>query len=184
MDDRFFGRGGFRQRLFVKVGFQDRFDALVAVGFQKQGAAAGGLHPLGRVPFSQPHDAQAGAETLLRMFAALHDAGSQISGVGSVFTRPVHDPGGGPFQIFLMGLGHMFRQRGVFIFFVTARMGGNAAVLEQYLHGGGRHPCLHLFFYKLIGDAVVVTVNLDMVVDVDPDLLPFGILIRNGRKGF
>ncbi|KFN39762.1 hypothetical protein KN63_01480 [Smithella sp. F21] len=34
MDDRFFSRGGFRQLLFVKAGFQDRFDALVAVGFQ------------------------------------------------------------------------------------------------------------------------------------------------------
>jgi len=68
---------------------------------------------------------------LFRMFTFFHNAGSQIPGVGSVFTCPLQDSGRGPFQIFLMGLGHMFLQGGVFIFFITARMAGDATVLEQ-----------------------------------------------------
>ena len=81
-----------------------------------------------------------------------------------------------------MGLGHMFRKRGVLIFFVTARMDGNATVFEQHLHGSGCHPCLHLLFDKLIGDAVVVIVNRDVIVNIDSDLLVFGILVGNGRQ--
>jgi hypothetical protein len=41
-----------------------------------------------------------------------------------------------------------------------------------------------LFPGELVWDAVVVTVNLDMVVDVDSGLFPLGILIRDGRQRF
>ena len=40
-----------------------------------------------------------------------------------------------------------------------------------------------MFFDKLIGNAVVVPIHLDMVVDVDPGLFPFRILIGGGRQG-
>ena len=146
MDDRFHQAGCFRQILLVEARFKDRFDALVAVRFQKKGAAASGLHPLRRVSFFQPDDAQAGTKALLRVSATLHDAGHQSPGMGSVSTRPVPNPGGGPFQNVLMGLGHMFRKRGVRTFPITSRMTGDAAVLEQYLHRSCRQPHLHLLF--------------------------------------
>jgi hypothetical protein len=34
MENRFYGRGGFRRFLLIQIGLQDRFDAFVAVGFQ------------------------------------------------------------------------------------------------------------------------------------------------------
>ena len=56
----------------------------------------------------------------------------------------------------------------------------------------GREADLHLFFGQLIGDAVVVVVDFDMVVDVDP--WPFSIrhirrvfraeVLRPGGRGF
>lgn len=36
----------------------------------------------------------------------------------------------------------------------------------------------------MIGDIVIVAVYLDMVVDIDPGLFPFGIHIPVFRKGF
>jgi len=93
----FSAEGGFRQLLFVKAGFQDRFDALVAVGFQKQGASASNLRPLGRIALYQPHDARTGAETLsgCSRFSMMQEARSRV--VGAVFTCPVQYPGRGPF---------------------------------------------------------------------------------------
>jgi len=41
-----------------------------------------------------------------------------------------------------------------------------------------------LFPGELVGDAVVVTVDLDMVVDADSGLFPLGILIGYGRQSF
>ena len=46
---------------------EDRFDAAVAEGVEVQGALAGGIKPLVAVGFAESHDAQAGAEGLLRM---------------------------------------------------------------------------------------------------------------------
>jgi len=71
MNDRFFRGGGFRQNLFVEVGFEDRFDAVATVRFEDQGTAASGFQALGRVAFSQPDDTQTGTEALLRVSAAL-----------------------------------------------------------------------------------------------------------------
>ena len=40
-----------------------------------------------------------------------------------------------------------------------------------------------MFSDKLVGNAVVVAIHLDMVVDVDPGLFPLRILIGGGRQG-
>lgn len=61
VDDWFFETVGFRQLLLVKICFQDRFDAFVAVRFKEQCSAAGSFHPLGRVAHYQSDDAQTGA---------------------------------------------------------------------------------------------------------------------------
>jgi len=144
--------------------------------------AAGGFNALRRIPLDQPHNAQTGTEALLRMFPALHDARSQLSGIGAVFTCPVHDPGGGPLQVFPVSLGHMFRQRAVPVSFITACMTGDATVFEKYFHDTRCQPHLHLFFDKLIGNAVEVIVDFDVIVDVDPGFLAFGVFIGCGRK--
>jgi len=53
-------------------------------------------------------------------------------------------------------------------------MAGDATVLEQYLHSGCRQPHFNLFFYKLIGDTIVVIFNLDMIVDAKDVLKKWG----------
>ena len=87
---------------------------MIAVkGYKGQKVAVLGL---GRSGLATAAALQAGgAEPLLWMLATLHDAGSQLPGVGTVFACPVHDPGRGPFQIFLMILRHMCLKRTVLV---------------------------------------------------------------------
>jgi hypothetical protein len=50
-------------------------------------------------------------------------------------------------------------------------------IFKQYLHGAGGKADVNLLSCKLIGYAVVVAVDLDMIVDIDPGLFPLSILI-------
>ena len=63
-------------------------------------------------------------------------------------------------------------------------MTGHPPIFEQDFHGGGCEPDIDLLLYELIGNTVVVVVNLDMIVDIDPGLFPFGVLIPARGKGF
>jgi len=83
-----------------------------------------------------------------------------------------------------MALGHVFFDSGEAAFMVTPDVACHAGVLEQDLHGGGCQAHIHLFPGEWIGDAVVVTIDLDMVVDVDSGLFPLGILVGYGRQSF
>ena len=134
--------------------------------------------------FGQSHDPQTGAEPLLRMTPTFDNPGDQGFGMGAVFTGPGDDPGGGPFQIFLVGLGHMFRQGRMLPFFVTPRMAGNPVVFEQYFDRGGRQTDIDPLFDKLIGNAVVMIIHGNVVVDVDRSLLPLGVFIGSKGSGF
>jgi len=48
-------------------------------------------------------------------------------------------------------------------------------------HGGSGQPDVQPLVKELIGDAVVMFFNLDMVVEAYPGFEPFGIFIRPGR---
>ena len=54
-------------------------------------------------------------------------------------------------------------------------------VIEEDFDGGGGESHLDLLFDQLIRDAVVMAIDLNMIVDIDPSLFPFGKLI--GRIG-
>ena len=56
-------------------------------------------------------------------------------------------------------------------------MRGHPLAAEEGLHGGFREPDIQGFISELIRDAVVVTVEIDVVVDVDASLLPLGVFV-------
>ena len=68
----------------------------------------------------------------------------------------------------------MLSHRGVASLEVGARMAGDALPLVEALHGTLAVPGLQALPDQLIGHRVVVTVDLDVVVDVHPHLLPLG----------
>lgn len=73
-----------------------------------------------------------------------------------------------------MGLGHMIRDGGGFPGAIAPEMGGNSSALEEDLDGGLGKPHLHLLMNELIGNAVVMAIQLDMVIDIDLSAFPFG----------
>ncbi len=67
---------------------------------------------------------------------------------------------------------------------VASAMACHPPVFEEDFHARGCETDIDLLSCQLIGDAVVVAVDLDMVVDIDPGLFPFGILVETRGKRF
>ena len=84
--------------------------------------------------------------------------------------------------MFLVGLGHVFGQGGVSVFAMTSRVTGHAPVFMKDSDGGGGHTHVELFTFELIGNAVIVTIHFDMVIDIDGRFFPLGKLISMGRQ--
>lgn len=62
-------------------------------------------------------------------------------------------------------------------------MGGNPHTLGKYLDGARREADLDRLTGKTVGHAVVVTVDIDVIIDADPPGAPFGEHIGLGRQG-
>lgn len=77
-----------------------------------------------------------------------------------------------------MAAGHMLCSGGMPVPVELPRMGSHSPVFEEDLHGAGGEAHINLLFYKLIGNAVVVSLDIDVVIDIDSGLFPFGILVR------
>ena len=54
-------------------------------------------------------------------------------------------------------------------------MAGDPFVFEENLNRRGCKTDINPLFGKLIGNAVIMSIDLDMIVDVDGSLLPFGV---------
>ena len=66
---------------------------------------------------------------------------------------------------------------------IAAEMAGDALAGMQDLHRRPGQPDVDLGPDELVGDAVVVVLDLDVVVDVHAGLLPLGELIALEGKG-
>jgi len=56
-------------------------------------------------------------------------------------------------------------------------MGGDAFPVKKAFHGRFGVADIHLLPDQLVRNAIKVSVNLDVVIDVDPSLYPLGVLI-------
>ena len=177
------GGSGIGQRLLIESVLEDGLDALVGGGLDGQGALAGGFEPVYAVDVAQALEAHAGAKAQFGMGAggndALGDLGSGLSG----FAHPTDDALGRPFRAGAMAFGHMFVSRGVVVFFMGAHVAGDTDAMVEDFDGRDRQADLDLLFHEAIGDAVVVVVRADMVVEIDAGLVPLGILIARGGQG-
>ena len=79
-----------------------------------------------------------------------------------------------PFQVALMRLWPMRIQRRVGACFVAARMRGHTLALMEDLDSHRGKACVELTMQQSIGNTVIVPVDLDVIVDIDAYLLPFG----------
>ena len=85
--------------------------------------------------------------------------------------------------MFLMVGGHVDGSGGVAAPLVGAGVGGDAFAFEENLDGGGGDFGVDGFADEAAGDAVIVGVNIDVVVDIDFGPFPFGEFVGAVRQG-
>ena len=64
----------------------------------------------------------------------------------------------------------------------AAQMRGDTLAAQEDLDGFERDPGLDLLMHEVVGDAVVMLGDLDMIIEVHPATLPLGILVRFIRQ--
>ena len=79
-------------------------------------------------------------------------------------------------------LGHVLVGGGVTALELGAHVAGHALAAVDALHGVGGDARVELAPDQGVGDGVVVALDLDVVVDVDPDLLPLGEHVALGGQ--
>jgi hypothetical protein len=77
---------------------------------------------------------------------------------------------------------HVVGHRGVLVGGAHALMGGDALAPGEELDGAGGEPRLDFDAGEAMGDAVVVALDLDMVVDADAAHAPLGEHVGLGRQ--
>lgn len=162
------------QRQALEALAQDRLEAPVATGAEAECTLAGRLQALLAMRLAQAQDAQAGPVAEGRMDAPLEDVADHPGRMGAGMFRPAHQALRRPLGMLAMALGHVLGLRAVPPFLLGAHMAGDPLVAVDALHGTRRQAHLQLLFH-LIGHRVVMPVDLDVVVDVHPVLLPLGI---------
>ena len=78
----------------------------------------------------------------------------------------------------------MLFDRGMPSLLVAADMAGDPFVFVETLDGRVGNANIDLFFDQLVGDAVIMPIHFNVIVDVYPGLFPFGKLIGCLRQRF
>ncbi|MNR13043.1 hypothetical protein D3C85_1294250 [compost metagenome] len=81
-----------------------------------------------------------------------------------------------------VALGHVLGLRGVAAFVQRAQVAGHTLVGVEALDGLGREPHFELVLHQLVWHRVEVAIDLDVVVDMDAYLFPFGVDVRMFRQ--
>lgn len=137
--------------------------ALQGDGAQRQRAQTRALDPLVRVALAQTHDAQTGPVALLGVGPALHDRSDESCGRGADLLGPGDQPRRRPLGVRPVRGGHVLGLGRVTELHVGAHVARDAAPRAD-LDGGCRRAEIEHLAAELVGDAVVVVVELDVVV--------------------
>ena len=167
----------------IEPTLEDRGQAAIAQGPEAKGALRGGLEPLGAVDLAQPHDPERRAEALLGMGPGGDDAFDEPACRRARLGRPPDDALRRPLERGLVGLGHVLANRGVPPRLRGTGVARHTAALVEALDHPGRDPGLKLDADQLIGNAVVMAADLDVIIERDADPTPLGQLVALGGKG-
>src|SRR6266516_1990243 len=163
---------GSLQRLTVQARFQNRFNAPIGTGADGQCSCAGGLHSLCWVAPGQSHQTQAGTVALFRIPPRSQDIANDTGRRRANLTSPIDKPFRCPFQISAVLRWPVLRQGRMSAHDRTAGVYCHTATVAEDLDSCSLDTRLQLLVPELEGNAVVVTFNLDMIVDVRPDFFP------------
>jgi hypothetical protein len=114
----------------------------------------GGQPSARAVAAAEAEQAQAGAVTLLGMWAVGEDGGDKRRGLGADGLGPLDEARRRPLEMVLVCLGHVGGGGGVSARRVIAPMGGHALAAMEQLDGRGADPRVHDFVER-VGEGVV-----------------------------
>ena len=100
-------RRGLVEREPILLVDENVLDRAIAVGAEPLGARTGGVEPVQPVDPAQAHEPEARAIALLRMGAALEDAGDEPPRGGTRLVGPPDQAGRGPFGVGAMRPRHV-----------------------------------------------------------------------------
>ena len=168
--------------VLVEAVGEDRCDAAVGVGADGHRPCGSGLKARLAVGVGQAQQPQAGAIRLLGVTPGAEHGGDECGGVRTDVVGPSDEALWGPLAHLAVLLGHVLVGGGMTAFELRARVARDALAAVQELHGGGGEAHVELAPHQGVRDRVVVPVDLDVVVDVDPDLLPLGEHVALGGQ--
>jgi hypothetical protein len=174
------GSGWTRQGLLVEIVFENRCNTFVRTRTDADGALAGGFKATLAIAFTQPHDAQTGAEALLGMRPRGQNGFDHLGDGLARFRCPENEPLGRPFGIVLVGFGHVDGHRAVAPFEGRTLMAGHPCALVEDFDDLRTETDLELLLDEGVGHGVVVAFNFHVGVDVNAHQFPLGILIGLG----
>ena len=75
----------------------------------------------------------------------------------------------------LVALGHMFPDYRVLVGRRTSHVGGNTLTEMKDFNRGGREARFQLLAGELVGDAVIMSIHFDVVIDISADRFQLAI---------
>lgn len=166
----------------VEAALEDRVHGTVGDPADAERPIRSGFEALGGVLLAEPHETEASPVALLGMGPTLHDAAGELGGARAGLLGPRHDARGRPFEVLLVCLGPVAGLGRVATLLVPERVGGDASAAVQDLDRGGRDAGVDLLTREGVGHAVVVSVDVDVVVDVDAGFPPAPKLVALRRQ--
>ena len=159
-------RGSGRPRQPVEAMFEDRVDMPVGARADGDGPGTGGLQAGVAIALGEPQDAEAGAVALLGVRPVGEDSLDEGGRVGADRARPGDEAQGRPLEVVLMRWGHVGGVGGVPAADLAADMGRHPLPAMEQFDRRHRQAGIDEFVHQLVGDGVVVAVQLDVVVDI------------------
>jgi hypothetical protein len=101
---------------------------------------------------------------------------------GAGLAGPADQPLRRPLGVVPVSPGHVLGDRRVPAGQIAPAVAGHPAAADEGLDRPGAQPDLDLLAHELVGHAVVVAQDLDVVVDRDPRPAPLGEVVRHRRQ--
>src|SRR5271169_2801399 len=161
----------------IELVVEDGFDGAVGPGADLDGPFSGGLEARHAKGAGKPDDAETGAVALLGMGPALENLLAERrrrrADLAGVFPDALDRPAG----VAPMAGGHVLGNGRVLPVPACAQMNGDALAFMENLDAAGGQPRLDLGAGEAVGDGIIVGVDVDVIVDIDPAHAPRAVLI-------
>src|SRR5262249_32947669 len=183
MNDRRAVRGTLVGGLPIELVVEDGTDRSVAERADIDGARGSGFEAFDTERAHQTQDASAGAKALFGMGPALQEEFAQRGGWRPDAGRFLANAIDGPVGIAAMTGRHVFGDGRVLVVAARPQVSSDPLTLDENLDGACGEAHLDFGAGEAVGNAVVVIVDVDMIVDADARRAPSGEHVRPDRQG-